>query len=332
MKDTIQKLVECYGPSGFENQIRDVIRQEINGLHDAIHVSPLGSLIAVKKGAGGKGARRVMLSAHMDEIGLMVTHIDEKGFARVTNIGGVRPMNCVGGRAVFADGTVGAIYFDRLDDPNKPPSLEHLYIDTGARDKKSSTVKVGDAAGFQRPFADRGDRLIAKSMDDRIGCAILIETLRRLKNTPHEVYGVFSVQEEIGLIGARTAGYAINPDVALAIDVTLTGDTPKALPMAVELGHGPAIKVQDGMMIAHPGVKNLMIQRAEESGIPYQLEILRAGSTDAAAIQLAREGVPSGCLSIPCRYVHSPSEMVDTNDVMQSVDLLLAILRKPIAI
>jgi len=112
----------------------------------------------------------------------------------------------------------------------------------------------------------------------------------------------------------------------------LTGDTPKALPMAVELGHGPAIKVQDGMMIAHPGVKNLMIQRAEESGIPYQLEILRAGSTDAAAIQLAREGVPSGCLSIPCRYVHSPSEMVDTNDVMQSVDLLLAILRKPIAI
>jgi endoglucanase len=332
VKDTIKRLVEAYGPSGFEDQIRSIIREEIAGLADSTRVNRLGSLIAIKKGSGGKSSKRVMLSAHMDEIGLMVTHIDANGFARVTNIGGVRPMNCVGGRVVFADGSVGVIHFDRLDDLSKPPSMEHLYIDTGARDKASSRMKVGDAAAFQRPFANMGERMAAKSMDDRIGCAILIETMRRLARTPHEVHFVFSVQEEIGTIGARTAGYEINPDLAIAVDVTLTGDTPKALPMAVELGKGPAIKVKDSGMIAHTGVKELMIQRAEESKTAYQLEILRSGTTDAAAIQVAREGVPSGCLSIPCRYVHTPSETVDTRDVLRSVDLLLAILRKPIAI
>ncbi|HET7091020.1 MAG TPA: M42 family metallopeptidase [Anaerolineae bacterium] len=332
MKDTIRKLVEAYGPSGFEDQIRDIIRKEIGGLADSVRVSSLGSLIAVKKGTGGKNAKRVMLAAHMDEIGLMVTHIDEKGYARVTHIGGIRPLNCIGQRVQFADGTIGVVLAERLEDPSKTPGMEHLFIDTGARNRASSKVKVGDAAGFVQPFVDMGQRIAAKTMDDRIGCAVQIEVMRRLARTPHEVHFVFSVQEEIGLIGARTAGYEINPDVAIAIDVTLTGDTPKALPMAVELGKGPAIKVQDGMMIAHAGVKNLMIRRAEESKTPYQLEILRAGSTDAAAIQLAREGVPSGCVSIPCRYVHSQSEMVDTTDVLQCVNLLLAILRKPIEV
>jgi endoglucanase len=330
VKETIQKLTEAYGPSGFEDQIRDIIRQETKGLADSVRVSPLGSLVAVRKGSGGKNARRVMLAAHMDEIGLMVTHIDEKGYARVTNIGGIRPLNCIGQRVRFADGTPGVVLADRLEDASKVPALEHLFIDTGARDKAASKVKVGDAAGFAQPFIDLGQRMAAKTMDDRIGCAIQIEVMRRLSATPHEVHFVFSVQEEIGLIGARTAGYDINPDIAIAIDVTLTGDTPKALPMAVELGKGPAIKVQDGLMIAHSGVKNLMIKRAAESKMSYQLEILRAGSTDAAAIQLARAGVPSGCVSIPCRYVHSQSEMVDATDVQQCVNLLLAILRKPI--
>ena len=332
MKDTIKTLVEAYGPSGFEDQIRGIIRKEISGLSDSIRVSPLGSLIAVKKGSGGKNAKRVMLSAHMDEIGLMVTHIDANGYARVTNIGGIRPLHCIGQRVAFADGTIGVVHTERLDDASKAPAMENLYVDTGTRDKASSKVKVGDAAGFVQPFVDLGQRMIAKTMDDRIGCAILVETMRRLARTPHEVHFVFSVQEEITIAGARTAAYAINPDVALAVDVTLTGDTPKALPMAVELGKGPAIKVQDGRMIAHTGVKDLMVRRAEESKIAYQLEILRGGTTDASEIQLVREGIPSGCLSIPCRFVHTQSEMVDIGDVLQSVNLLLAILRKPIEV
>ena len=332
MKDTIKTLVETYGPSGFEDQIRDAIRREIHGLADSVRVSPLGSLIAVRTGSGGKRAKRVMLSSHMDEIGLIVTHIDAQGYARVTNIGGVHPEYSVGGRVMFANGVTGVVEAERIDDPGKKPTLVNLYVDTGARDRASSNVKVGDAAGFTRPFVDMDDRMVAKSMDDRIGCAILIETMRRLARTPHEVHFVFSVQEEVTIAGARTAAYEIEPDVALAIDVTRTGDTPKALAMAVELGKGPAIKVQDGRMIAHLGVRQWMIRRAEERKVVYQLEILRAGTTDASEIQLVRAGIPSGCLSIPCRYIHAQSEMVDTGDVLKSVELLLAILRKPIEI
>jgi endoglucanase len=331
LKETIKKLVETYGPSGFEDQMRALIRKEIGDVADSMRVTPLGNLIAVKQASRGQNPKRVMLSAHMDEIGVMVTHIDEQGYARVANIGGVFPINCTGSRVMFADGTIGTINTDRLE-PGKLPGLQELYIDTGARNKASSKVKVGDAAGFWRPFVDLGERLIAKSMDDRIGCAILIETLRRLRSTPHEVHFVFSVQEEINLSGARTAAYEIDPHIAIAVDVTATGDTPKALPMAVELGGGAAIKVRDGNMVAHSGVKDLMAQRAKEAKLPYQLEILRAGTTDASVIQLTREGVPSGCLSVPCRYVHSQSEMVDTRDVEQCVELMLAILKKPIEV
>ena len=193
--------------------------------------------------------------------------------------------------------------------------------------------KVGDAAGFFRTMNEAGDRIIAKSLDDRISCAVLIETLRQLDALgapPHAAYFVFSVQEEVGLVGARTSAYGIAPDLGVAVDVTLTGDTPKATPMAVALGDGPAIKIMDSGMLAHPAVKNLMIQRAESAEIPYQLEILRAGTTDARAIQTVRAGVPSGCVSIPTRYVHTPSEMVDLNDVQNAVRLLVEILRQPI--
>ena len=178
---------------------------------------------------------------------------------------------------------------------------------------------------------------MAKAMDDRLGCAILIETLRRLTlrgprtvTAPHEVHFVFSVQEETTSVGARTAAYTIDPDVAIAVDVTPTGDTPKALPMAVDLGKGLAIKVRDTGMIADPRVKNWMIQRAKAAKIPFQLEILRDGTTDAQAVQIAREGVPSGGLLIPCRHLHSPSEMIDLVDVENGVKLLMALLSKPI--
>ena len=326
MRELIRKLVETYGPSGVEEQIRAVIRAEVESLADELRVDPLGSLIVRKQGGEGK---RIALSAHMDEIGVMVTFVDEKGFARLTRIGGVSPLTCVGTRVAFADGTMGAIGVERKrEDTSKVPKFEQLYIDVGATSRDDCPVHVGDAAVFVRPFAHtEGTRLIAKAMDDRIGCAVLIETLRRLEHTPHDVYFVFSVQEEVGLRGARTAAYGINPDLAIAVDVTATGDTPECYPMAVELGKGPAVKIQDRGMIAHPAVRDMLIQRAKQANIPYQLEILEWGSTDAAAMQLVRAGVPAGCLSIPCRYVHSPSEMVDEEDVENSVRLLLEVLQ-----
>jgi endoglucanase len=333
MKPLIKKLVEAYGPSGYEGQVRELVRAEIHNLPDYISVDPLGNLIAVIK-KKAKSGKKVMLSAHLDEIGVMVSHLDERGFARFTNIGGVSALTCVGGRVRFASGVTGVIGLEaRRDDPGKVPALTDLFIDFGVASQAECPVKVGDAAGFYRPMEMVGEhRLVAKSLDDRIGVAILIEVMRRLKNTPHEVAFVFSVQEEVGLRGAGTAAFGLEAEVGLAVDVTRTGDTPNGPKMAVSLGAGAAIKVRDSGMLADPRVKDLLVQRAGEAGLPYQLEILEAGTTDAAAMQIARGGMPAGCVSIPTRYLHTPSEMVDLRDVEAVVSLLVDTLKKPIEI
>jgi endoglucanase len=331
MKSIIRKLVEAVGPSGYESGVRDLVREEITGLVDEMRVDALGNLIA-RKGVKGEGGMRVMLSAHMDEIGLIATHVDEKGFVRFTTIGGVRPHTCISGRVHFLNGAQGLISMERVDDPNRLPTIENLYIDVGATGRADCPVSVGDLAVFDRPFLDLGDRLVSKAMDDRISVAVMIETLRQLKTSPHELYFVFSTQEEVGLRGATTAAYGVDPDLGVAVDVTQTGDTPKGFRMEVSLGKGPAIKVRDGGMLSDPRVVRWMVATAEAAGLPYQLEVLEGGTTDARAIQMARAGVLSGCVSIPTRYIHSPSEMVDYNDVQNAVKLLIALLSGPISL
>ncbi|MCI0397664.1 MAG: M42 family metallopeptidase [Chloroflexi bacterium] len=328
MNELIQKLVEAYGPSGFEDGMREVIQAEIEAYADEIWVDALGNLIARKKGDGD--GLKVMVAAHMDEIGVMITHITEKGFLRFTNIGGVFPHNLMGARVQFADGTVGVVYSEKLDGRDKVHGLDKHYIDVGATSRDDCPIEVGAAAGFKRSFLAQGSQLVAKSMDDRIGCVVGIEALKRLKKTPHDVYFVFSVQEEVGTRGAQTAANALNADVGIALDVTGTGDTPEGRTMAVGLGDGPAIKVKDAGMISHAGLVRVMRARAEEAGIPYQLEVLEGGSTDARAMQIASAGCAAGCISIPCRYVHSQSEIVDAADVENSVKLLVEILGRPI--
>ncbi len=328
MNDLIKKLVEAYGPSGFEDQVRELIREEIAPYADEMRVDALGNLIALKNGDGS--GKRVLISAHMDEIGVMVSHITEHGFLRFTNIGGVFPANLLGGRVRFANGLQGVIYADKFEDRTKLHPLSKYYIDVGATSKADCPVQVGDAAGFYRPLLVQGTRLAAKSMDDRIGCVVGVEAMKRLQNSPHEVYFVFSVQEEVGLRGAAAAANGLHPDVSIALDVTGTGDTPECHPMSVSLGQGAAIKVKDGGMIAHAGLVRLMRQRAEAAGIPHQLEVLEGGTTDAYAMQVAGPGSISGCISIPSRYIHSPSEMVDSNDVESCIQLLVEILSQPI--
>ena len=331
MKATIKKLVETPGPSGFEYEIRDAIKALIGDSADEVRVDALGSLIARKGTKSGQGLR-VMVSAHIDEIGLMITHIDKDGFARFTSIGGINPLTCYGGRVVFMDGTRGVIGMDGVE-RGKTPKLSELYIDTGATSQKDCLVKVGDVCGFERPFLDLGKRMVAKSMDDRISAAIAIEAIKRLETTPHEVHFVFSTQEEVGLRGATTAAFGIDPDIGFAVDVTLCGDTPRrSSKMATALGNGPAIKVRDSSFIADPRVVDWMVKTAEAAGIPYQLEVLEAGGTDGRAIQMTRAGVPAGCVSIACRYIHSPSEMVNSDDVENAVKLLVALLGQPISL
>jgi len=335
MKSLIQKLVETASPSGHEAKIREVIRTEVEPLADSLRVDPMGNLI-VEKGQQKDGGVKVMLAAHMDEIGIMVTHIDEKGFLRFLPIGGVRPFTCIGSRVRFLNGLAGVIYTERAVDPNQAPTFEKMYIDIGASKREEVSIKVGDVAVFERPFIELGGRLVSKAMDDRIGVAILIETLRVLSSqgnsSPHCLVSVFSVQEEVGVRGATTSAYGVNPDLGLAIDVTGCGDTPNGLKMEVSLGKGPAIKVRDSGMLADPRVVDWMVKTAEKIKIPYQLEVLEGGSTDARAMQLTRAGVPAGCLSIPCRYIHSPSEMVDYQDVQNAVRLLTSLLEKPLAL
>lgn len=332
IKELVKRLTEMYGPSGHEGRIREYIRDQVKSYADEIRVDALGNLIVKKKGSLTGDRKKIMLAAHMDEIGVIVSHVNANGFLHFASIGGIYPLTLLGQRCIFENGTIGV--FHREGKGAKPREIEYekMYIDVGATNGKLP-VGVGDAAGMYRGFVDLGERMISKTMDDRIGCAVLVETLRLLKKCPNDVYFVFTVQEEVGTRGAGTAAFAIQPDLALAIDVTATGDTPESdPPMAVSLGQGPAIKVKDSGMLVPPAVRDLLIAAAREANTPYQLEILTMGSTDAREMQVTREGIHAGVISIPCRYVHTTSEMVDWSDVQNSVKLLTALLNKPLKI
>ena len=338
MKSLLKQLTETFGPSGYEDNVRKLVRAEVKPLADEIKVDPLGNLIVRKKPSKpSKDSKRIMIAAHMDEIGLMVSHVDENGFARFSSIGGVFGKYVHGGRVRFLNGTQGVIGYDRFEKVNEAPPLEKAYIDVGATSKKDCPVKVGDVAAFDRSFSDLGSRLVAKSMDDRVGVLVAIETLRALtlrqaQGSLHDVYFVFTTQEEVGVRGAKTSAFGINPQVGIAIDVTSAADTPEAAKMEMALGKGPCVKIRDSGALSDPRIVRWMIRAAEKNKIPYQREVLLFGGTDAQAIQLTRAGVPAGCLSIPTRYVHSPSEMVDYSDVQNSVKLLTAILKTPIVL
>ena len=321
----INRYVTAFGPSGNEDAVRSLLQADLKQLGADTQIDPLGNLSCVHAPGKDKNRTRVLLMAHMDEIGVMVSHIDERGFCRFLPLGGVRAPWCVGARVRFGNGTIGTIGAEPHE-ASTALKFDDLYIDIGADDRSAVNVAVGDSACFDRPLEASGQRLIAKSLDDRIGCVVLLETLRRLRSTPHSVAFVFSVQEEMGLRGAGAAAFGFDPHFGIAVDVTRTGDTPKARPMEVALGKGPAIKLRDSGMIADPALVRRLRAAADHAKVAYQLEVLEHGTTDARAIQSARSGVPAGCISIPCRYVHTPSEMVDMRDVEGAIRLLVDLL------
>lgn len=329
MKSLLQKLTQTPGPSGYEHQIRDVVENEIKDLADAYWIDNLGNLIARKGSEGPK----VMLAAHIDELGVMVTHIDEKGFVRFLPVGTVYPRTCLGGRVRFLNGMTGVIGAERQEDINRVPSFDQLFIDVGVSSRDECPLQVGDVGVFDRQFEDLGRRVTSKALDNRIGVTVLIETLRKIAaeniQIPQQVFFVFSVQEEVGVRGAPAAAFDISPDLGLAVDVTGSGDTPNGSRLEISLGKGPAIKVRDQGMLSDPRVVQWMVQTAEQHGLPYQLEVLPRGGTDARGIQVSRSGVPAGGLVIPCRYVHSPSELADIEDAQNAVRLLVELLRSP---
>ena len=332
MKQLLKTLTETFGPSGFEDEVRKVILKEVKPLADDVKVDALGNLIVHKApSVDAENSKRIMLAAHMDEIGVIASHIDRKGFVRFTNVGGTFGRYTLGARVRFMNGVTGVIGYDRLEQVDQAPAMSKMYIDVGASGKNDCPVKVGEFGAFERGFMEMGNRFVAKSLDDRAGVVVLIETLRALKFTPHDLYFVFTTQEEVGVRGAGAAAYSIDPDIGIAIDVTGTGDTPASLKMSMELGKGPCVKIRDTGMLSDPRVVEWMVNAAEKAKLPFQREVLLVGSTDARAIQVSRAGVMTGGLSIPCRYIHSASEMVDADDLKNSVKLLTTMLSKPVS-
>ncbi len=324
----LKLLTQAAGPSGNEERVRAVIEKEIAPFADDVKTDSMGNLIAHIKGDGPK----VMLDAHMDEIGVIVTYIEDSGLLRFSNLGGLVLNAAFAQRVRFLNGVSGVVYKEQAE-AGKEVKLSDLYIDIGAKNKEEAEekIKIGDVAYFEGSYEEIDGRIISKAIDDRVGCFILIETMKRVREngTPkNDLYFVFSVSEELGLRGAKAAVHTVAPDFAVAVDVTRTGDLPGKLKMAVKLGEGVAIKVKDSSILCHPYMKDFMVKTCKEHSIPYQMEILESGGTDAGAIHLSNGGVPSGCISIPLRYIHTPCEMADMKDICGAKELLAQMIQE----
>lgn len=332
MIETIRKLAEAYGPSGREEDVHRIILEELKNHIDGYKFDRVGNLIVWKDGKSGK---KVMLDAHSDEIGLVVTNIDKNGFLRVETVGGVPPHPYVGQRVKFPQCT-GIVYVEGETSQDMKKNFSNLsfdvmYVDIGASsyEEAQKVAPIGTFGVYDSRFMQNGDFLTSKAMDDRVGCAVVIEVLKRLNSPNNTVYCSFSTQEEIGLMGARVAGYDIMPEACIAIDVTASSDTPKAFKRhAMVLKKGPAIKVKDRASISDRKIVDKLIELAEESGIPYQMEVLTMGGTNAAAFQATASGIASATVSIPTRYVHTPSETVHLDDIKNCVNLLIEYVQK----
>lgn len=328
MKTLLRTLAEIPAPSGHEDALRAAVEKLIQPYADEIRVDALGNLIA-RKGRKSRGGKRIMLTAHLDEVGFMVSHVDAKGFARVSVLGGLSPHWQVGARVKFLNGSGGVIGLERLSElKDRLPAIDRYFLDTGASGSSSSAVKVGDVAVFDANFLDLGDRVISKALDDRIGVVLLIENLRSLRSGPNEVYFVFTVQQEVGGRGAGPAAYGLEPEIGLSVDTTLASDTPGAnVRNSIALGQGPAIKIKDALLVSDPRLVEVLTHLARKNRILAQMEVLEGGDSDAGAIQIARCGTPVAGLSIPLRNTHSPSEIADWDDIRKTGILLAAFLR-----
>ena len=323
----LKKLCAAHGVSGHENEARDVILEEIKGFIDDYNIDAMGNLIAHKKGNGPK----MMLAGHVDQIGLIVTYICEKGFLYFGTIGGMSPTISYGTRFVFQNGTIAVCYSQRLDDP-KSLAFDKMYLDIGAKDQEDAMkyVKIGDVCTFATEPQVNGNVFITPALDDRIGCFIMVEALKKITKPAFDLYFVFTSQEEVGLRGARTSAFAVDPDYGLAFDVTSSHDTPEARKGPQKMFGGAAIKLKDGSLICHPTVINHLEKCAKKDNIKYQYEVLEGGGTDVGAIHVTKGGVPSGAISIASRYIHSPNEMCALSDIEDCIKLTVSAMENEI--
>lgn len=343
LRDLLEKLSNEFGPSGRERAVRGLIKAEIEGLVDSIEVDALGNLIAFKAGDGPAPRLKVMLAAHMDEVGFMITEVGKGGTLGFAAVGGLDARLLLAKRVVIGDervpGVIGAPvpHLQKGDQANKVMGIDDLAIDIGAADDKAANgkVKVGDYGAFATRFTVLSEdpawpTVRGKAFDDRAGCATLIALLAG--RYPVDVYAVFTVQEEVGLRGARVAAYRLAPDAAFALEGTICDDLPKPpeedVSPVTRLGDGPAVTLMDRSLVSHPGLLRLLRETAAAEGLPIQYKAPGLGGTDAGAIHLAGAGVPAIAVAVPCRYIHSPAAILNLNDLDHTVRLMRAALRR----
>lgn len=337
----LRELSDAFGVSGFEDEVRARIEARIRPLVDDVFVDPLGNLIATR---GGSDDRVLMLDAHMDEVGFMVKWIDDRGFLRLTTLGGWDERIIPGHRVEIRTrsgevrhGVIGAAppHILSPEDQKKPIPLEKLFVDVGATSRQEVAdlgIRIGDPMTIHYPFLEIADGYVTgKAFDDRAGCAVLIETAERLskEDLPMKTVFCFAFGEEVGLRGAKTAAFRIEPDLALALEGTIGADTPgiDEESQPTRLGRGPAISVADRSIIVSPKVVRALEAAAEAEQIPYQYKLPTYGGSDAGAIHLTRGGVPTGIVSVPCRFIHSPISTLRLNDYENTVRLVTRFVR-----
>lgn len=320
---SVKELTQAFGVSGYEREIREVIKNLVKDYADEITVDALGNLIVYKKGYG-ENKKTIMAAAHMDEIGFQVIKIDDKGLIKVRALGGIPVAATFMNRVMFRNGTMG-IFSSVAKMEDVKNDLKKLYIDIGAQSKEEAAkyVKVGDVASYIGEYVELKDsNIVAKALDDRIGCYIMLEALKKVEKPYNDLYFVFTVQEEVGLRGATVAAARIKPDLGIALDVTVANDYPDSGEGSNTLGGGTAIKVSDFSVICDEYLVEEMVKCCEENSIKYQLDVIDMGGTDAGAINRSNYGVKSSGISVATRYVHGPNALVNMKDVEASIELL----------
>ena len=335
MNELLKNLTEAVGVSSQEKEVRLLIRDLIADYVDEWRVDALGNLIALKKGTGASPLR-VLVDAHMDEVGLMVTDIDSNGTLKFSTVGGFDARALLGKVVQVGPkkhlGVIGArpVHLLTASQRNSVMKIDEMRIDIGAKNKDAvnGKVKVGDMAAFVTEYEEFGETAVAKAFDNRAGCAALVELLRA-RPYPFDLYASFSVQEEVGLRGATVAGYSVNPDAALILECTPAYDLPNENDVSpnVTLGKGPSIYVMDNVTIQDPRLVGHITRTAANKGIPFQIRQPGGGGTNTAVIQRSGPGVPAATIAVPGRYAHSPAMMINLNDYANVVRLAEMSLR-----
>lgn len=332
----LKKLTESAGVSGGEQEVRSLIIEEIKNKVDDMYIDKLGNIIAYKKGKKNP-EKKVMLSAHMDEVGLIVSSIEDSGLIKFKPVGGIDPRILISKVVEIGEdrvkGVIGAkaIHLQEPQERKKALKIKDLYIDIGSlsKEKTEKLVKIGDYIVFHSNYVEFGNDLIkAKALDDRVGCAILIELLDKEYN--FALYTAFTVQEEIGLRGSKVTAFDITPEIALVIEGTTCSDVPGTKPhkYATQLGKGPAISIMDAASYSDKDISKTLYQLGKENNIPVQYKKTTYGGNDAGSIHLTKEGIRTGAISIPCRYIHSPSSIMNKKDYLACIEVVKLFLDK----